>query len=206
MTKSVLTSPAISRHSNGDFFWTVDRYHLAIDNGIFGEDDKVELIHGKIVNKMPAGAPHEECITLLAEYFRDRFGKQFRYRQEKSINLAELASEPEPDFAVVKDKKYGTYRPAITDIYLLIEVANTSLDKDRSRKAELYAQAGLPEYWIVNLADRQIEVHLQPQPEQGRYGSLITYAEQDTFTSPFAGKVTVAELLPDPTAPAPAPH
>ena len=78
-----------------------------------------------------------------------------------------------------------------------MEVANSSLKDDRTVKVELYAEANLSEYWIVNLVNRQIEVHLEPNPQQTIYNSTTVYQESDSFTSPFAGEVIVAELLPD---------
>jgi Uma2 family endonuclease len=183
---------------SGEFLWSLERYHFAIDNGTLTEEDKVELLYGKIIDKRPAGAPHEECITLLSEAFYDRFGRKYRFRQEKSIRIPNFTSEPEPDFTVVANRPYGAQRPGPADVFLVVEVANSSLDRDRTLKAGLYAQANLSEYWIINLVDRQLEVHLQPLPEQGRYASVTIYAEQATFTSPFAGKVTIAQFLPHP--------
>jgi Uma2 family endonuclease len=80
---------------------------------------------------------------------------------------------------------------------LVAEVAKSSLKDDRTIKVELYAEANLAEYWIINLIHRQIEVHLQPDPEQKLYGSVTHYKADATFVSPFAGEVTVADLLPD---------
>lgn len=178
-------------------FWTVDRYLRAIDAGIFTEDEKIELLYGKIIELMPAGTPHEECITLLSEFFRYRFGRDYRYREEKSVRLSDHDSMPEPDFVVVEHQTYGKRRPGPEDIYLIIEVAKSSLQRDRTVKVRLYAEASLAEYWIINLANRQIEVYLEPDAEQGIYGSVTRYKEDQTFVSPFAGEVVVAELLPD---------
>lgn len=193
MTKPIETSFP----SNWDFFWTLDKYHLAIQNGTLTEDDKVELLYGKIVELMPIGSPHAECVSLLAEFFQYRFGRDYRYREEKPITLSTISSEPEPDLVVVINKKYGHGHPEPTDIHFIAEVSESSLSKDRSIKVELYAEANLAEYWIINLVNRQIEVHLHPEPTQKLYGSVTHYKEADTFTSPFAGEVVVAELLPD---------
>ncbi|MEM9258949.1 MAG: Uma2 family endonuclease, partial [Bacteroidota bacterium] len=88
-------------------------------------------------------------------------------------------------------------KPSSSEVFLIAEVANSSLKDDRTIKVELYAEANLAEYWIVNLVNRQIEVHLNPDPQQKLYGSVTHYKEEDTFISPFAGEVVVKELLPD---------
>lgn len=180
-----------------NFFWSLERYNRAIDTGVFTEADKIELLYGQIYNLMPAGTPHEECVSLLAEFFRFRFGREYRYREEKSITIPDTVSEPEPDFVVVVKKSYAKQRPQPEDILFLAEVAKSSLSYDRNIKVELYAEANLAEYWIINLVNRQIEVHLKPDPEQKLYGSVTHYHEDETFTSPFAGEVVVSELLPD---------
>ena len=179
------------------FFWTIERYERAIAAGIFTEDDKIELLYGKIVELVPAGTPHEECVTLLSEFFRYRFGRDYRYREEKSVRLFDQDAMPEPDFVVVENKTYGGNRPGPQDIHLIIEVAKSSLKRDRTVKVKLYAEANLAEYWVVNLVNRQIEVYLEPDAEQRIYGSVTRYKEDQTFVSPFAGEVVVAELLPD---------
>lgn len=179
------------------FFWTLERYHTAIDKEIFTEVDNLELVYGKIVELMPAGTSHEECVNLLSEFFQERFGNKYRYREEKSISLPEQASGPEPDLVVVAKKRYGKVRPTADDIHLIVEVSKSSLKYDRQVKAHLYAGANLVEYWIVNLVNREIEVYLDPKPEQNTYGSIKHYGEAEKFMSPFAGEVVVAELLPD---------
>lgn len=194
MTKPIAYDYSVST----DFFWSLERYERAIEAGVFTEEDKIELLLGKIIELMPAGTPHEECVTLLAEFFRYRFGRDYRYREEKAITLPELQSAPEPDFVVVVNKPYGNDRPQPEDIHFVAEVASSSLARDRTIKVALYAEANLAEYWIVNLVNRQIEVHLQPAPEQRIYTSTNIYGESETFVSPFAGEVVVADLLPDP--------
>jgi len=193
MTKAI-EAPAIASR---DFYWTLDRYLLAIEKGIFTQEDKVELLYGKIVEIIPAGSSHEFCVTLLAKFFRRRFGEEFQLREEKSLVLANQTSLPEPDLLVVADRNFSNRKPTSEEVFLVAEVANSSLKDDRTIKVELYAEANLAEYWIINLVNRQIEVHLSPEPEQKRYGSVIHYKEADTFISPFAGEVIVAELLPD---------
>lgn len=193
MTKTIEAPVA----SNRDFYWTLDRYLLAIEKGVFTPEDKIELLYGKIVEIMPAGSSHEYCITLLAKFFRRRFGEDFQLREEKSLVLDSQKSLPEPDLVVVADKNYSNRKPTSKEVYLVAEVANSSLQDDRTIKVALYAEANLAEYWIVNLVHRQIEVHLNPDADQKLYGSVVHYKADATFISPFAGEVVVADLLPD---------
>lgn len=181
-----------------EFSWTLERYHEAIRKGIFTTADKVELLYGKIVNLMPIGSPHSQCVMVVADFFRERFGREYTYREEKPITITEIVSEPQPDIVVAKRKDYSLGNPEPEEIYFIAEVASSSIRTDQTIKVVLYAEAGIQEYWIINLEKRRIEVHVDPLPEEGAYGSVNNYGENSTFMSPFAGKVVVAELLPLP--------
>jgi len=179
-----------------EFSWTLERYHEAISKGIFTTADKVELIYGKIIDRMPSGGTHAECVQVVADFFRDRFAGKYTYREEKPVTLSSHDSEPEPDLAIVTKKRYAPDHPTEVDIHFIVEVAQDSIRKDQTVKVILYAEAGIQEYWIINLEKRRIEVHIDPLPEEGAYGSVNNYGEGSDFTSPFAGEVVVAELLP----------
>lgn len=176
--------------------WTTERFERAIEAGAFDEDDRIELLYATIIELTSAGADHEYCVSLLARFFRRWFSEKFQYREEKSLRLDHLASLPHPDLVVATDRDYGRERPTSKDVYLVAEVSNSSLQRDRTVKVQLYAEARLAEYWIVNLIDRQVEVHLEPNPELGIYGSVAVHSAGATFTSPFAGEVVVDEILP----------
>lgn len=180
-----------------DFAWSLERYHQAIERGVLTEDDQVELIAGRIIAKMPIGKMHAACVGLLNEYFFDRLGRTYQYRLENPVTLVDN-SEPEPDFVVVTRKEgfYKTAHPGPADIHLIIEVADNTLERDRQLKAPLYAAAGLPEYWIINLKNRQVEVYLQPDPAEATYGSVTHYREEAVFQSLLVGEVKVSDLLP----------
>ncbi|MEM1215390.1 MAG: Uma2 family endonuclease [Bacteroidota bacterium] len=179
-----------------EFCWTTERYEQAIQADVFNKEDKIELLYGQIVAFHPKGAPHDECVTTIAEFFYDRLDENYQIRQEKSLLVTKTHSHPEPDILIVNHQSYAHRRPTPEDSFLVAEVANSSLDRDRTVKVALYAEAGLQEYWIVNLIHRQIEVHLQPDTEQRIYGSVTIYKSGRTFESPFAGKVVVDDLLP----------
>lgn len=177
------------------FEWSLDRYHSAIEAGILTEYDAVELIHGQLIKKMPISEDHAGTIEELADYFRDIFGKKYRYRSENPVPILPK-SEPEPDFVIAKKKAGKKTHPTPKEIYLIIEVANSTLQYDRKVKGPIYAGAGIPEYWIINLKARKIEVHLSPVQEDEVFDSVRSYGENEVFDSPFAGQVVVSDLLP----------
>jgi Uma2 family endonuclease len=189
----------ISESSNFEFRWSLERYHQLIEMGLLTELDKVELLFGKIITKMPVGEPHADVLSDIADFFYERLGTKFKFRAQSPVTLPN-DSEPEPDFAVVVRRKYNrtTGHPKPEDILLLIEVADSTLQYDRTQKAEAYALAGVKEYWIINIPERQVELHLKPSEEKGLYRSLSVYESGSRFTSPFCGEVEVDEVLPEP--------
>lgn len=196
MTK--LPDPIITSESP-NMRWTVDRYHRAIENGVLTEEDNIELIDGKLSEKMPIGDPHVLCVQIINNFFIRRYMDQYKLGKEDPIVLGNL-SEPEPDYYISKllPLTLANAKPRSPDIYLVIEVADSSLDKDRKEKLPIYAHASLPEYWIINLPERHIEVYTQPQPDNNTYSQIGIHPEGESFTSPFCGPVTVADLLPPP--------
>lgn len=179
------------------FEWTLERYHEAIAAEILTEYDAVELIKGKLVKKISISEGHAGIIEELADYFRDRFDSKFRYRSENPVTFKDN-SEPEPDFVVSLKKGKGqkSRHPKPDEVYLIIEVAHSTIQYDRKVKGPIYAEAGIPEYWIINLKARKIEVHLSPDQEENTYQTILSYADGESFESPFAGTVVVADLLP----------
>ncbi|MEO0732347.1 MAG: Uma2 family endonuclease [Bacteroidota bacterium] len=139
--------------------FSVEDYHKMIDIGILGDEDRVELLDGKIIEMSPIGPFHAACVSKLAKFFFRHIANDYSCRQEQPITIT-VGSEPEPDFIVATYRKdeYATGHPHPQDIHLLIEVADKTLERDRTAKAIIYARAGIPEYWIVNLIDRQLEI------------------------------------------------
>lgn len=177
------------------FEWSLERYHDAIKAGILTEYDAVELIHGQLIKKMPISEDHASVVENFVVYFASKFGFKYRYRSENPVPILEN-SEPEPDFVIAKKRKGKPKHPTPQEIHLIIEVANSTLQYDRKVKGPIYAGAGIPEYWIVNLKANKIEVHLSPAPGDGVFENVCSYGKEDTFESPFAGQVIVKELLP----------
>ncbi len=177
------------------FNWTIERYHQAIAAGVLTEEDRVELLRGDLIEVMPVGEDHSSTLEGLGEYFSNLRG-QYRLRSENPVTLPDN-SEPEPDFVIARKLPPNTRRqhPTPEDILLLIEVAHATVNKDRNLKGPIYAAAGIPEYWIINLNARSVELHLFPTPI-GEYGSVVHYAEGQTFESPLLGTTEVVALLP----------
>ena len=179
------------------FRWTVDEYEKMIRHGILTENHNVELIRGEIVHKMPKGDQHTSCLKRLTQHFYEMAGNLATMSVQDPILLTD--SEPEPDFAVLVRRAdfYASGKPRPADIYLVVEVADTSLDYDREVKGPLYAENGIAEYWIVNLVDRCLEVHRQPQPG-GTYADVRTVRAGDSVTLALLPTVTVlvADLIP----------
>ena len=195
---AVLTSPETVT-VNLEWLWTIERYHAAIEAGILTEDDRVELIFGKLYLRMPVGKMHAACLSKINRLFHERYLQDYELRRENPVTLPN-ETEPEPDFVVAyqKDDYYASGHPTPPDILILIEVSDATLGADRTTKASAYAMAGIKEYWIVNLKSRKLELHLDPQPEDGIFTNISHHGETESFQSPFAGEVRVEDLLVEP--------
>ena len=147
--------------------FSVDEYHQMIRAAILTEDDAVELLEGWIVPKMPRNPLHDATVQRIDELLTPQLPSGWSRRIQSAITLAD--SEPEPDFAVVKGMSatFVDHHPGPGEIGIVIEVSESTLANDQSEKLRTYARAGLPEYWIVNLVDRQIEVYSAPTGPSG---------------------------------------
>jgi Uma2 family endonuclease len=146
---------------------TVEQYERMIARGAFEprEENRVELIRGEIVPMSPISPFHNDVVDRLNEWSISSLPRsRVRVRVQGSIGIPALTSEPEPDVMLLRRRNYATRLPLPRDVFLVIEVADTSLDKDREVKGPLFAEAGIKEYWIVNLSDRTIEVYRDPAP------------------------------------------
>jgi Uma2 family endonuclease len=163
--------------------------------GCFGPSERVELIEG-IVYDMPPQSPfHASAVTGTYETLSPVFSTGYTIRVQMPLTLDEL-SAPEPDIAVVAGSRHDYLSTHPRTAVLVVEVADASLPHDRIRKALLYARAGIPEYWIVDLTRRALEVYREPSAEG--YGSR-TVLSAGAAVSPWArpeAKIEVAALLP----------
>ncbi|QYO68609.1 Uma2 family endonuclease [Leptolyngbya sp. 7M] len=148
---------------------TLEQYHRMVDAGVW-EDCHVELLDGVIVEMAPEGIPHASDSSRTGEFLIHQLGQRAHIRFAKPISLPNH-SEPEPDLAIVQrlDDYYRSHHPYPENIFWLIEYANSSLEKDLGVKAGIYAAAGIPEYWVVNLQENQLIVFRDPV--NGKYQS-----------------------------------
>ncbi len=181
--------------------WTRDEYYKMGDVGLFN-GVRVELIEGEIFEMSPQYGPHGEAVTKVDDAVRVVFRRGYRVRVQLPLSLG-INSDPEPDVAVAVGAP-GAYRGGHpTTALLVIEVADSSLAHDRTHKASLYAKAGIADYWIVNVIDRQLEVHRDPAPDAAQlYGfgyANITILKETESVSPLAAPqatIAMADLLP----------
>lgn len=181
--------------------WTCEEYYTMAEAGILARGERVELIEGEIITMTPQESPHAAGVSLVQDALRTAFGPGFYVRSQSPLRLG-LDSEPEPDAAVV----LGTVRDYVkahpTTAVLVVEVSDTTVDFDRGRKSALYARASIPEYWIVNLVDRVLEVHRDPgalprDPSKYGYRSIRRYEPSEAVTPlALAVPIRVADLLP----------
>jgi Uma2 family endonuclease len=144
--------------------FTVTEYDRMIAAGILQEHDRVELIDGEILEMSPIGSRHAACVNCLNTLFTRQAGDAAIISVQNPIRLNDY-TEPEPDIAVLKpsDDFYVTAHPTVEDILLVIEVAETSLEYDREIKIPRYAQAGIPEVWLLDLQHQLVMVYTQPK-------------------------------------------
>ncbi len=142
--------------------FTVEEYHQLISTGILGEDDPCELLEGYIVPKMSRNPPHDLCLVLLHTVLAKILPHGWFLRGQSPVTTAD--SEPEPDLAVVRGdpRDFRARHPGPADMGLVVEVADSSLERDESFKARLYARASVAVYWIVNIPDNLLEVYTHP--------------------------------------------
>jgi Uma2 family endonuclease len=181
--------------------WRRVEYERLVDLGIF-VGERLELLDGLLVVREPQGSPHAAIVAQVAQVLAATFGAGWHARLHAPLALDE-DSEPEPDVAIVAGtpRDYVSAHPSTAA--LVVEVADSSLRLDRRLKGGLYARAGLPEYWIVNLVDGVLEVHRAPQPEAtAAYGWVyrsVDVLRPPATVTPLAApgaRIPVADLLP----------
>jgi Uma2 family endonuclease len=150
--------------------WTLEQYHQMIAAGIL-DNQRVELLNGEIIEMAPEGEPHAFYSRTNARYLEQLLGNRAEVLQGKPITIPATQSEPEPDIAIVQPlgREYLQHHPYPENIFWLIEYANTSFKKDIDPKAKVYAAAGIPEYWVVNL--QKMELIVMRHPQQNQYSS-----------------------------------
>ena len=175
--------------------WTIDRYHHAVEAGVF-DDVPVELLNGELIEMSPEGLPHAGLSDSSSRYLQRLLGERAIVRVGHPITLPSN-SEPEPDLAIVEsleDVYKIEHHPYPENIFWLIEYSNTSLDKDLRLKSRVYAEASIAEYWVVNLRTRELIVFRDPV--NGEYRSQVTLNSGEVYPLSFPDvQIEVARLI-----------
>lgn len=161
---------------------TATEYHKMAEVGILKPDDKVELLNGEIIKMSPIGSLHAGYVSIIDELLSDALGKKVHINIQSPVRLA-MFSEPEPDLSILKRRKdyYLTRLPRPKDVHLLIEVADSTIEKDRKIKGPMYAKANISEYWILNINERQLEVFRDPIDGKYQYHSIVRGNDEVLF-------------------------
>jgi Uma2 family endonuclease len=186
-------------------YWrlSVAQYHGMINAGLLTEHDRVELLEGLLIAKMPHNPPHDATIHIIHSETQPRVPPGWSIRIQSAVTLGK--SEPEPDLALVRGdaRRFLKAHPVARDIGVLIEVADSTIAEDRIVKGRIYARAFVPVYWLVNLQDYRIEVYTEPRTgRRPRYSARQDYGPGDVVPLIIDGRevarISVRKLLPEP--------
>ena len=207
MSVAAQSRPPISGKSPevpADPIWrlSVEQYHEMVRAGILTDDDPVELLEGWLVVRMPRNPPHRLATRLTRQALERHVPGGWYVEAQEPITTDD--SEPEPDVVVVRGDPadYGDRHPGPSDVAMVVEVADTTLQRDRVLKQRLYASAGIPVYWILNLSERQLEVYTLPSGpgEEPAYHERRDYGVAEEAPLVVSGgevcRIGVGELLP----------
>lgn len=171
--------------------FSVSEYYRMVEAGILGKDERAELIEGVIVEMAPMCSRHAACVDRLNRHLNRLVGNTSLVRVQSPIRLDD-ASEPEPDLALLKPREdfYSQEHPGPSDVLLAIEVSDTSAEYDIEIKLPLYARAGIPETWLVNLTTETVEVH--SRPASGEYRQTLRAKRGETLKSEAVSGLEIA--------------
>ncbi len=179
--------------------WSLPEYHRLIELGILTSADQVQLINGQLVEMSPQNSPHASTVQRATEYLRSLVWQQASVRSQLPVSLPPN-SEPEPDIAIVQinENEYVDHHPRAEDMLLIVEVADTSLDFDTNEKAQLYAKAGVGDYWVIDINSGV--VYIARDPKDGNYQQFFSLNHSDTVELLMMPGITVhiAQLFPAP--------
>lgn len=197
-----VTGPSAGRPD--DFIWrlSVAQYHEMIRTGILTADDPVELLAGWLVYKMPKNPPHRIATRLAQQALEAVVPAGWYVDAQEPITL--IDSEPDPDVMIVRGatRDYRDRHPGPEDVALIVEVADSTLERDRGVKRMVYARAGIAVYWIINVLERVLEVYYDPSGpgEDADYRQRRVYELSDSVPLMIdeleVGSVAVRDLLP----------
>ncbi|MCL1465072.1 Uma2 family endonuclease [Argonema galeatum] len=176
--------------------FTAKEYHFMAEAGIFNPDERVELLAGQIIKMAAKGTAHSAAVTRTENLLRNLLGDLVLIRLQDPVQLDDY-SEPEPDIAlVIPDQMYyEDHHPNPSEVYLIIEVSDTTLSRDLEFKAGIYARSGIADYWVLDVNNRQL--HIFREPSQNGYQSELILSDSGSV-SPLAFPnviITVGEML-----------
>lgn len=169
-----------------------------VEAGVFEPEARIELIRGEIVDMPPPGPEHETTTTRLHLLFFEQCRRRaIIWPQGNSIGLLQSNSRPQPDITILKwrDDLYAGKRPQPEDVILLVEVSESSLKLDRGSKLQLYAEAGIQEYWVVNLIGGAVEVYTDPRASKYQVARIAHRGEALQLPGALGGEVSVDDIL-----------
>lgn len=174
--------------------WNRDEYYRLAEAGLL-EGKRAELIQGEIYMMSPQGPRHSATVAIIVRLMRAAMEPKYYVMMQQPLTLEDY-SEPEPDVAVVPGQAEDYLQVHPTSALLVIEVSDSSLQHDRQTKSSLYSQAGIQEYWLVDLIARQVEV--RTQPGESGYGRIETYRSGESIAPLMAPEqsIAVADILP----------
>ena len=194
-------SPAMTLPSPaGVYRLTLDQYDRMVRDGRLDEHDRVELLAGVLVRQMPKNPDHVRAVTEIDEVLKACRSESWHVRKEDPVLIPDY-DEPEPDLAIVRGTRaaFRGRHPGPGDLALVVEVGSTSLEDDQGVRLDRYARAAIPVYWIVNLRDRRVEVHTDPDQAEGRYGNRVDFGPGEQapvmIDGQEVGRIPVGDLL-----------
>ncbi|MBD2395112.1 Uma2 family endonuclease [Cyanobacterium aponinum FACHB-4101] len=170
--------------------FAIEEYHQIIASGVLKEDYLIELINGEIFEMSPVGFRHASCVNKLNQLLSLKLGNKAIISIQNPIKLNDN-SEPQPDIVLLKPRHdfYANQHPTVEDIFLLIEVADSSIEYDRTFKIPIYAENKVQEVWLVDLNQNLLEVYQNPQTNY--YQNIKKLSSQDSITLTQPETITV---------------
>jgi Uma2 family endonuclease len=174
--------------------FTVSDYHKMAEAGVFRPAERVELLGGEILPMSPVGGKHVWVVANLTTVFVQKLAPHYAFLVQSPIQLSD-ESEPEPDIAIVRKNQKGDIPdvPPARDVYMVIEVSDTTLVYDRDVKIRFYAQASIPEVWIIDVNKNTISQYLNPQA--GAYTQDATWHSGDLIPCHLRVEIAVDDVL-----------
>lgn len=183
-TLTATPQPAIARRR-----FSADEFEQMIEAGILAEQERIELIDGEIVQMSPIGGAHVETVARVNRLLSRQIGDRALVSVQGSMRLSDYG-EPQPDFVVMQDRKYHRAVPTVADVFLVMEVADSSLAYDRRIKLPLFAAAGIAEAWLIDINAGAIERHTEPR--DGQYRHSVTSGRGESLPSTVLAQLIIS--------------